>query len=285
MPDGNGMLFGFVALVMLMGALNYGINPAFAFAALFAGIIFVSILHTYQNMLGIQVTAGHTNPVFASSEARFQIRLSVADGRSRYALSITEKNGGKSSPLCDIPAYGDVRVDLSIMATRRGRLEPGTFTLFTRYPLGLIISWAHIELATHCVVYPQPEAMQTLPVFIKQPIRSGYMDGQSGDDFMGLRAYQFGDSPRRIHWKTTARSGSPVTKQFGGDAPGEIWIAWDMIPNLDVEARLSRLCRWVLEAERHNLVYGLRLPHQEIPPNRGERHQHQCLEALALFEP
>ena len=50
-----------------------------------------------------------------------------------------------------------------------------------------------------------------------------------------------------------------------------------------IEARLSMLCHWVLQADRFGQSYGLRLPGTVIPPNRGDAHRARCLEALALF--
>ena len=52
--------------------------------------------------------------------------------------------------------------------------------------------------------------------------------------------------------------------------------------SLDTEARLSRLCAWLLQADKLGLSYGLRLPGLQIKPSSGEAHKRQCLEALAL---
>ena len=35
-----------------------------------------------------------------------------------------------------------------------------------------------------------------------------------GDEFMGLRGYRPGDSPRHMHWKAWARTGEPIVKEF-----------------------------------------------------------------------
>ena len=48
------------------------------------------------------------------------------------------------------------------------------------------------------------------------------------------------------------------------------------------EHKLSRLCAWVVNADKQNVDYGLRLPGLEIKPGRGEAHKKRCLEALAL---
>jgi hypothetical protein len=38
-----------------------------------------------------------------------------------------------------------------------------------------------------------------------------------------------------------------------------LWLDWAQLPGLDTEARLSQLTRWVLEADRLGLGYGLNL--------------------------
>jgi len=63
-----------------------------------------------------------------------------------------------------------------------------------------------------------------------------------------------------------------------------LWLDWDSLPHSDTETRLSQLCRWVLDAEAGSCRYGLRLPGQHIPLNRGDAHKHLCLQALALYE-
>jgi len=52
---------------------------------------------------------------------------------------------------------------------------------------------------------------------------------------------------------------------------------------LDVETRLSQLCRWVLDAEQAGQRYGLRLPGTTLTPDHGPAHQQACLAALAAF--
>jgi uncharacterized protein (DUF58 family) len=59
---------------------------------------------------------------------------------------------------------------------------------------------------------------------------------------------------------------------------------WDSLAGLDAEARLSQLCRWVLDAHERREAFGLRLPGLSIPPNIGTAHRQHCLNSLALFD-
>ena len=42
--------------------------------------------------------------------------------------------------------------------------------------------------------------------------------------------------------------------------------------------------RWIIDADRTQRDYGVRVPGAEFPPAHGESHRHLCLEALALFK-
>jgi uncharacterized protein (DUF58 family) len=104
-----------------------------------------------------------------------------------------------------------------------------------------------------------------------------------GDDFLGLREFRAGDSPRHVSWKAAARGRGMLSKQFGGGYRSSVWLDWEQLPDLDEERRLRQLCRWVLDCEQAGVLYGLRLPQQMLAPACGEEHQHRCLAALALF--
>ena len=57
-----------------------------------------------------------------------------------------------------------------------------------------------------------------------------------------------------------------------------------MPPSMDTEVKLSRLTRWVLDADAAHVAYGLRLPGVALPLGMGEAHRERCLEALALHD-
>jgi uncharacterized protein (DUF58 family) len=170
-------------------------------------------------------------------------------------------------------------------APRRGELALGRFRITTRYPLGLFTAWSNIELNMRCLVYPQPGPRRT-PIH-----RMGYRPHQRGhkgrgvDDFAGFRAYRRGDSPRHLFWKAAARGQPLMAKQFTGDRADEQWFDWRELQGMDTEARLSQLCRWIIDAHRRQAHYGLTLPDQTFVLAAGETHFRQCMAALARYGP
>jgi uncharacterized protein (DUF58 family) len=105
-----------------------------------------------------------------------------------------------------------------------------------------------------------------------------------GDDFAGVRPYILGESQRHIDWKAVARGQELMTKQFSTETRGSLCFDYAAARFPNIEGRLSQLTLWVIEAERVQRAYGLRLPNSEIAPSLGQAHFHRCLRALALFD-
>ena len=107
------------------------------------------------------------------------------------------------------------------------------------------------------------------------------------DDFAGVRAYQTGDSMKRLAWRQIARLGNDgalVSKHFEGGAASEMRIDFAALPAaMGTEARLSRMTRWVLEAEARGMPYAFRLGTASHPSALGGAHRESCLRALALY--
>ena len=113
----------------------------------------------------------------------------------------------------------------------------------------------------------------------------GAQDRARGDeDFVGLKPFQFGDPLHRIAWKSYARGNGLHAKQFAGTDVTSYVFDWDSLAGLAAEARLSQMCRWVIDAHDRGEAYGIRLPGTTIAPNIGRAHREHCLTALAVFE-
>ena len=61
-------------------------------------------------------------------------------------------------------------------------------------------------------------------------------------------------------------------------------IVLNLLPELDVETRLSQFARWCLDADAQGRALGLSLPGVRVPLGTGPEHLAGCLAALALFD-
>jgi uncharacterized protein (DUF58 family) len=282
-PTRMGWVFGATVVVLLVGSINYALQLGFALTFLLAGTGLAGMVHTARNLGRVAISTGRVEPVFAGEPAQFRLYLDNRNDHDRPAILARHLASG-SQMVADIPAHSAAEIVLAVPAERRGWMPLSRVMLETRFPLSFFRAWSYIEPEARALVYPKPE---------RAPLPAPAPDERSGaaralargnDDFSGLRGYAPTDSPRHVAWKAVARTGNMLTKQFSGDSSAELWLDWNSLPaGLDVEARLSRLAGWVLDAERASANYGLRLPGAEIPPDRGEDHRAKCLAALALY--
>jgi len=283
LPSRAGLLFATTLLVMLLGCVNYSLSLGYLLTFLLAGAGMVSILHTFRNLARMQLASGRAQPVFAGQDAVFTVVLTNPTRLPRFSIGL--QRVGAQTVYVDVPGHTPFAAEIRAPTRRRGRLALDRLRVFTTFPLGLFYAWSNVELEADCVVYPKPE---TGNVPLPEPTlgaRAGIDSGCGQDDFAGLRKYQAGDSLRHVAWKAVARGQPILTKQFSGLAEGELWLEWDDTPtSFGVEARLSRLSRWVLDASQAGQVFGLRLPSTELVPGSGAAHEEQCLTALALFQ-
>lgn len=286
LPTRSGVVFGLLLLGLLLGAINYGLSLAYLFTFWFAGLGVTGMLHTQRNLSGLIVRAKPSPPVFAGEDARLLIEAENPSDLPRYRVGLASPAG--ASQAHDVPAGGKTELALVLSDCKRGWQPLGRFGLDSRYPLSLYRCWTVLELSgpsgePHGVlVYPAP-ARDGLPLPISDSAdRYDRPSRSDGDDFTGVRSYQFGDPPRRIAWKAAARSQQLMTKQFGGQGGSRLRLDWSRTPERDTEARLSRLTRWVLDAHAAGIAFELALPGRNIGMGRGETHLRQCLEALAL---
>ena len=282
LPTRAGLLFGATPLVMLLGCINYNLGLGYVLTFLTSGLAVVSILHAFRNLVRLQLTSGRPEPVFVGDVALFPVLINDPGIVVRRSIGLAAAD--QRPTFVDVGIGQTTMVQIRVPAQRRGRLRLGRLRVFTTFPLGLFRAWSNLEPDTHCLIYPRPE-----PGYVSLPAptagdSNGLETGRGQDDFAGLRPYQHGDSLRHVAWKAAARGEPIMTKQFSGLAAGELWLDWDAMPReLGLEARLSRLTRWVLEAARAGHVYGLRLPSTVIAAGSGPAHEQRCLTALALF--
>ncbi len=282
LPTRLGMILSIVLFAMLLASVNYNNSLAFLFTFLLGAMAFVSMLYTHRNLAGLGVQTGPCEPVFAGDSARFAVLLSNDSDLPRLGLRLHYR--GEEVARCDVQAGTSQRAMVLIPAPLRGRLEMPEIVFSSDFPLGIFFSWSKkLKLDQHCIVYPRP--IGELP-FSFALDRRRYQDRGTrteGDDFLGLRAWRSGDPPRHIHWKAVARGQGLLTKEFGGAGQDTVSLDWGLLGGMNKEARLSQLCRWVVDAHGAGLHYSLRLPGVDFGIGHGDAHRRRCLNSLALY--
>ncbi len=280
-PSRAGFFFGCCLLVMLIAAINFENNLSYGLTFLLATLFIVATLHTYANLSGLTIRALRADPAFAGQRSEFQLMIERSKQRDHYALHL--KWRASSEALVSLVDDDSVKVQLHMAVAKRGWFSPGRLLLESTYPLGLLRCWTWIDLDLHALVYPRPLTSAELPGLATDTPDGAAAMVVGNDDFYGFRHYRKGDSLRQVHWKGLAKGQGVLTKQYTAYADRSVWLDWDLFPGLAAEQRLSHLCYWVLEFDKHREEYGLRLPGLVIEPALGEKHRERVLKELALY--
>jgi uncharacterized protein (DUF58 family) len=280
-PSLPGLFFILLLLLILLTAINYQNNMAYAVAFLLATLFVVAILHTYANLAGLTLHAVAATAVFPGQHSEFSLRLQRGRRAAHYGLRLAWPRGGDVQ--VSLVERDSAELRLFVPVGSRGWYHPGRLLLESSYPLGLLRCWTWVDLDLRALVYPQPLASPDLPGSASDSSEGTAVPSAGSDDFYGFREYRRGDSLRQVHWKGLAKGQGLQSKHYTAFTDRSAWLDWDAFPGVPQEQRLSQLCHWALVCERGGEDYGLRLPGVEIAPGSGEAQLEQVLTALALF--
>jgi uncharacterized protein (DUF58 family) len=306
-PSRFGIALALLLAAMLIAGLNYNSNLGLAFGFMMVSLALVAMHHCHRNLLGLGVDVNTEVDAFAGGNAGFdfllhndssierrdiEIRCTAAGTATDSAMgtatarpSATAKAAttGTATATVSVPAKGYNQAAVNLAVEHRGVTRMERFELRTRYPFGWFRAWTYVQKPLTAFVAPLPGGDRPLPLAAAALGTASQSEHRGDEDFAGLRAYEAGVPLKHMAWKVLARGGEAAVRSYSGLAANPEWLDWSALDRLDTEARLSQLCRWVLDSEAAQRTYGLRIPGTEITPSRGEQHRLACLRALARY--
>lgn len=279
LPNQRGLGFALLTALLLLIAFVYNNNLAYLLGFLLASIFFITPLHSFKNLSGLEISPGQSHAVFAGEAAGFElfIRNPSSEPRVNLRLHLIDDVG------ISLEYQQKQGVTLYSPTKKRGWHSCGKVIISSTYPLGLFRAWSVLPIQMRALVYPKPaKECVDFPAGAGGQTAQG-VARQGYDDFYGLKEYQNGDPIRHIHWKAFAKGLGLLSKQYAGENLSELWLDYAVTPGYDTEQRLSQLCRWLVDADQAGLHYGFVLPNCRIEPSSGTAHFKKCLEALAVF--
>lgn len=317
-----------ILLILILSwafALQTGRPLAYNLAYLVTAVIVLSFLWAWANVTWVQVsrfTRGRRSQVGKLAEEQFEVSnrsilpklwLEVRDHSTlpgHLSSRVLNTLGGRKRQRWMVRTY----------CQQRGRFRLGPMTLSSGDPLGLFHLQRHLPATSTIIVYP---AIVDIPAFTP-PV--GYLPGGEAmrrrthyvtTNVSGVRDYAPGDSFNRIHWRSTARTGQLMVKEFELDPTADVWLFLDMhgamhvaapwmpemerrgpavlwkereklelIPSTEEYAvtAAASLARHFLTRERAVGLIAHSRRREVIQPDRGERQLNKILETLAVME-
>jgi len=279
-PSRSGGLFLVVLALLLLLAINYQSNLVYGLAFWLFTVFIVAVHFTHANLMGLRVSAGSVESVYAGQLARCTLTLDCSSRhRGHTALKFSWP---ESSCWVSVPAQGRVSITLERRVIARGWYQPPRVKVESWYPLGLLRCWSFIELDWSGLGWPKPE-QPSVTTHLASAGHGARWHQQGGDDLTGFRDYREGDPLHRVSWRSFARQQPLQVRQFSTPQSDDMWLSWDQFETGTQEQRLSWLCWLAIRRDASGQAYGLRLPNVVIQPGTGDRHRMRVLRELALF--
>jgi uncharacterized protein (DUF58 family) len=284
----SGLLFSAGALAVGLAAINTGNNLLYLVLGAMLGAIVVSGWLSERTIRGLEVHRHTPRPATAGAPLGLSYRVR---NRSRRVpvVSVEIRELGLDRPafvdLLEPEVTGTVRSEHHF--ERRGVLPLSTVTLSTTFPFGLFRKERDMEIPGEIVILPRSDRPIRMPMIGGGRTRrvDALFHGGGGvrGEYRGLRSYRPGDDVRDIHWRSTARLGEPVVREYEQEAGETLWICLDLRhpPGEAAEEAVEIAASMAARAESRGWRFGLATAGSKVSPGQGPGHVQQILESLA----
>ena len=214
-----GACLGLLAAGRILGSVELSILATAGLALLATAMLWVR-RRTFDLMARREV---RPNRLHVGGEGRVDLALVNEGSRRTPQVSVTDVfDDGRRAARFLLPPLApgaSARAAYRIPTTRRGRFRVGPLAVTASDPFGLARRrWALGGLGdvtvcprVHDIVAPSQPGGRLLAAV--ESVRARALASETGEEFLTLRAYELGDDLRRVHWRSTARTGELMVRQ------------------------------------------------------------------------
>ena len=297
LPFEGVVWLGIVLLLFTVGIAK-NINLVSLLASMLAAVLLVCAAAVGRGLHRLRVHRALDEQVVAGMACQIVLRVSLPAGPTLRGVCVEDAGTARALSwyFDEIPA-GDLEIRAEFVPASRGWYDFVPPIVSTRYPFGLVGRRMSAGPATRVLVLPRPGKLSRDR--LRQHLRGadprgdrtqrrGWQHESAQADFHGLRPFRLGDSPRLIHWRTSARRGELLIREFE-DVPGEdLFVAVDPAcpPGEDFEAVVSLAAALVHAwCRQRGDRFAFALGDLVLDGPTGPEHARALLEALALAAP
>ncbi len=252
---GDGVIWLWVTVLLAAVGWYKSINLVLLLAYLMLALLILNGVLARLHARRVSARREPVPPVFAGEEV--VVGLTAANGGSRPATAAVQDEAGGGPVnwfVHHLPAGGTAAFTARVAFPVRGRSAPG-LRVGSAYPFGLLKCDRGVP-AEEVVVLP-PAGLADADGLRRWLLRSAEGDGRArrvlrrvtadAADVRGVRPYRPGDPIRAVHWRSTARRGSLMVREYdAAPSPDLVLVVEPWVParparsDLDaVEAALS----------------------------------------------
>lgn len=290
-----GVLGGAAAVAGLCGLFIH--EQGFALFSGVASVIAVGVLWPWLALRGVSGTLHFSQDRGVEGEpVEVVVRLSNAWPWPVWGLALrggfSEDAAAIMARLSSLPGRKTVLVRWTFVPSRRGVYPFGDPIVTTGFPFGLRLCRRRLSASQRLIVWPRTYAVGPVPMWAGDRQVEGKVSrppvGTTGD-VVGLRPYRRGDSPRRIHWRQTARQDRLIVCELQGSARPAILLVLDSDRRVHEADGPDGSGEWLIRIAaslakgwlEQGAPVGLMFGDQVFPPASGMAQSRRLLDALA----
>ncbi len=209
------------ALGLGFAAINTGNNLLYLLVSMLLGLIIVSGVLSEQSIRRVRVEPVLPDELFAGQLALFGARVANRKRwRASYSITVEGLGGSHRAYLAKLEPGAERLITWQETPRARGRWRLANSKVATRFPFGLFVKTAQLAPNREVVVYP---AIGLISADRRRELdRAGGAPAPRrgrGHGLHNLREYRFGDNPRLIHWRSSAKSATLMVRELEAEPP------------------------------------------------------------------
>ena len=286
-----GSAFTLGSIAVGLAAMNTGNNLLYLLLGAMAGFICVSSWLSEQTIRDLRIERAPSHSVMVGQDLRLTYQV-VNQKRflPSLAVEIVEAGLPNRAFIAHVPGRGAMTTRSVNSFVRRGIYPLGTVTLSTSFPFGLFRKERDVEIPGEVVVWPRTDRRVRSPMAgagraPKAGLAARGALGARGE-YRTLRGYRPGDDPKDIHWRSSARSREPVTREYERDGSETRWVCLDTRsePGEPAEGAVEVAAALMAEATRERRPFALVAGDAVLEPGDSTGHLERALDILARVD-
>lgn len=239
----------------------------FVLAAGLLGLIGASVLLRHS-LFTVSVTRHLPPRATAGTEMRYTLQARNLGRRATPLMTIEDRFPAlerRAFACASLPAGEGAHVSITARPVARGVFDAGEVDVLSGWPFGLFVSHRRVEVSSPVVVVPSWADLATFPLGEEPQAPERRRDRASsgtGIEYLGVREYRPGDAARSVHWRSSARAGALIVREYEEEVHSEVAVVVagrddGQPPDSSFEALVSAAASVSLYASKRN--YPVRL--------------------------
>jgi uncharacterized protein (DUF58 family) len=228
----EGRLIVLLSVGVGFAAINTGNNLLYLLLGWLLSFIIASGLLSEMTLKRLLVERRPPPRVFAGEPFLMEVAITNAKPqRASYSIEVEDLVGttplDKRCYFLKIPAAKTQRTSYRHTFARRGLYTLTGYRIATKFPFALFRKSRDVDAPLDVLVYPArvpvPRPAPRTPTHGETAVNRA---GRHGE-FFGLREHRSGDDRRDVHWRSSARTGRLVVREYQDEHARKIAIAVD----------------------------------------------------------